>query len=752
MENRLKSVVKNCRVYNSADVGSDHSMVVAAMDLSCKKTRRIMAPRKSYNVDKLISDARIAEEFKVQIGGRFEALMEMDTHGEHTMEELYTKFKEETNKTTEDLVGVRKRRRIRGMTAEEEELCAMRRSVRTRMINNRQDADARERYRTLNRQVKARVKQRKNQELEDRITQMEIDFRQNNSHRLFKNVRELEGKPRKRMSVVRDTNGRILTNNDDVLKRWKEHFEGHLNTQFPHVETALEDIQENQVENNNEYITREEVVNAINKMKIRKSPGIDNITAEMLKTGGEPMVEMLLRIFNRVWEEERVPSDWAKMLVTPIHKKGNKLDPANYRAISLLSIPGKVFWSILLERIKPQMERFMSRSQFGFRPGRGTIDAIFIMRQLMEKAREHNVPLHYNFVDFKAAFDTVWREALWKMLGEVAIEPRIINIIKECYEETLCAIMVDGNMTEWFEVGVGVRQGCCLSPSLFNVYLEFVMRELRNVDEDLHLVDTVSTDIRYADDTTLLSANFDTLQETTAELEEACRKWGMKINADKSKIISPTDRRITIDGQDIEHKDTFIYLGSVVPGTKDDVERRIALAASAFGRLKNSVWSRRELSTDLKVRLYKALILPIVIYASETWTLRAEEARKLEVFEMRCLRTIMGVTLRDRLRNERVRSHLKMETSIIDVVREKRNRWFEHVVRRPQDEYVSVAYREDFQNRRPRGRPPRRWKDQVREDRGLPLPTVERNILREMARRRDADRGEAARGRRRLSS
>ena len=100
------------------------------------------------------------------------------------------------------------------------------------------------------------------------------------------------------------------------------------------------------------------------------------------------------------------------MLVTPIHKKGDKLNPGNYRAISLLSIPGKVFSRILLNRMKSKTEAATGESQFGFRPGRGTVDAIFIVRQVIEKAKEHHVPLHFNFVDFKAAFDAVWRKAL----------------------------------------------------------------------------------------------------------------------------------------------------------------------------------------------------------------------------------------------------------------------------------------------------------------------------------------------------
>ena len=97
---------------------------------------------------------------------------------------------------------------------------------------------------------------------------------------------------------------------------------------------------------------------------------------------------MLEKIFCKIWDEEISPSDWQKMLVSPIHKKGDKLDPANYRAISLLSIPGKVFSRILLNKMKAKVEEALGKSQFGFREGRGTMDAIFVVRQIMEKAKE----------------------------------------------------------------------------------------------------------------------------------------------------------------------------------------------------------------------------------------------------------------------------------------------------------------------------------------------------------------------------
>ena len=115
---------------------------------------------------------------------------------------------------------------------------------------------------------------------------------------------------------------------------------------------------------------------------------------------------------------------------------------------------------------------------------------------------------------------------MWKMMKSIRIDPKIVRIIESIYDETECAIVIDGQLTEWFRVGIGVRQGCLLSPTLFNIFLEFVMEEVKSLDSSLNLTDSLSTEIRYADDTTLLSAIFDKLKLSTSELEQACKKWG----------------------------------------------------------------------------------------------------------------------------------------------------------------------------------------------------------------------------------
>ena len=107
--------------------------------------------------------------------------------------------------------------------------------------------------------------------------------------------------------------------------------------------------------------------------------------------------------------------------------------------------------------MKEKVDHNLKESQYGFRSGRGTVDAIFIVRQIIEKAKQKKVPLYFHFIDFKASFDTVWRTALWKMLLKIGIDRKIVNILKYMYDNTQCTVMIDGRISKWFPVLIGVR-------------------------------------------------------------------------------------------------------------------------------------------------------------------------------------------------------------------------------------------------------------------------------------------------------
>ena len=158
----------------------------------------------------------------------------------------------------------------------------------------------------------------------------------------------------------------------------------------------------------------------------------------------------------------------------------------NWRGISLLSAVGKVFTNIILERLSKSVDEKLSENQAGFRKERGCSDQIFTLRRIMEQAKAENITMHMCFVDLKAAYDTVNRKALFNILPQYEVSQKICRLIKKLYQGTRAAVKVDGELTDWFEITTGLRQGCLLSPILFNIYFDFVLREaIRDMDHGI---------------------------------------------------------------------------------------------------------------------------------------------------------------------------------------------------------------------------------------------------------------------------
>ena len=198
--------------------------------------------------------------------------------------------------------------------------------------------------------------------------------------------------------------------------------------------------------------------------------------------------------------------DWQRAIIVPVHKKNSRRKCGNYRGISLLSIPGKVFAKILNDRVRCLTEKRLLKEQAGFRSGRGCIDQIFIIRQLTEKYLEKDKKMYAAFIDMEKAYDKVWRTDLWVVLKGYGVRGKLLGSIKALYKESKACVRVEGEVTEEFMIEQGLRQGCPLSPWLFNVFLDRVVREAmvgfqRGVELDSSLIRT----LMFADDTVMLA-------------------------------------------------------------------------------------------------------------------------------------------------------------------------------------------------------------------------------------------------------
>jgi sorting nexin-29 len=180
----------------------------------------------------------------------------------------------------------------------------------------------------------------------------------------------------------------------------------------------------------------EEFENAIAALKKNKSPGVDNLQAELLKYGSKELARKLYNVILQIWVKEEIPNKWNISIICPIHKKGDPLECHNYRGISLLNTAYKELSNILFRKISPYAEKAIGSYQCGFRKDRSTIDQIFSLRQIMEKTTECRVTLYHLFEDFKSAYDTVNREQLYLAMREFEIPDKLIRMIKLTMEDT----------------------------------------------------------------------------------------------------------------------------------------------------------------------------------------------------------------------------------------------------------------------------------------------------------------------------
>ena len=224
----------------------------------------------------------------------------------------------------------------------------------------------------------------------------------------------------------------------------------------------------------NKEITADEIRKAVKKAKNNKSPGDDLIINEYISSSLDSMIDIYVYLFNLIFDTGIVPESWLFGNVLPIFKnKGSKMEPTNYRPIRLLSCIGKIFTSILNDRLSTFFDHYkiLHENQAGFRSGYSTNDHIFSLFVLFQLLFLKRKKLYCAFVDFEKAFDFVHRNSLFFKLLQNHINGKFFRIVKNMYQDTKSCIVQDNEKSEFVACDIGVRQGENLSPILFFFYI-----------------------------------------------------------------------------------------------------------------------------------------------------------------------------------------------------------------------------------------------------------------------------------------
>ena len=275
---------------------------------------------------------------------------------------------------------------------------------------------------------------------------------------------------------VKNDAGQLSLDEEAKRAAWKEHYERLLNVEFPWNPEDLS--KESPVEGPSEPITLEMITKAISKMASGKAAGPSGIVAEMLKPVGESGAIEVRHLTDDIISEGRIPTDWQESYIVNLYKgKGDALNRGNYRGLKLIDQVMKVLERVVESLIRQRVE--IDEMQCGFMSGRGTTDAIFIVRQLQEKHLTANKPLYMAFVDLEKAFDRVPRDVIWWAMRKLGIEEWLVRLVQSMYTDVRSRVRVGNGYSEEFGVAVGVHQGSVLSPLLFIIVLEALSREFR---------------------------------------------------------------------------------------------------------------------------------------------------------------------------------------------------------------------------------------------------------------------------------
>ena len=396
------------------------------------------------------------------------------------------------------------------------------------------------------------------------------------------------------------------------------------------------------------------------------------------------------------------------------------------------------------------MEATVMEHQAGFRRGRGTTDQLFTLNQILNNSYDFDVPTYTCFIDLKKAYDTVNRPALWRVLSQVGLSEKVQRLLQSLHSNTNASVRAYGQMSKPFKVTNGVRQGCVLAPALFNLFLDHVVRvafaesddgvTIRYVTEgSISTTHRIQRDERseielkeliqqllYADDMSILCDDAKGLNRLVQRLDETTQEWGLEISQEKTKILT-TDRsgnapipKIELRGEEIENVPKFKYLGRNfcdTPELKTEINSRIESASKAFYKYAAPLYRRKEISLKNKIRIFRPTVIETLLHGAETWALKREDVRRLESFQHRCIRYILGVRFQTHgnVSNSGLRKKCRLP-KIETLLRTRRLRWLGHVARMPETRLPRKALFSIPCSTRPKGGPILTWGQVIQQD------------------------------------
>ena len=528
-------------------------------------------------------------------------------------------------------------------------------------------------------------------------------------------IRERKTRDIGQVKCIKDGAGQLLVKDEEIKHRWREYFDKLFNGEN---ESSTIELNDSFDETSMRFVRRiqeSEVKEALKRMKGGKAMGPDCIPIEVWKGLGDIAIVWLTKLFNLIFWANKMPEEWRRSILVPIFKnKGDVQSCTNYRGIKLMSHTMKLWERVIEHRLRRMTS--VTKNQFGFMPGRSTMEAIFLVRQLMERYREQKKDLHMVFIDLEKAYDKIPRNVMWWALEKHKVPAKYITLIKDMYNNVVTSVRTSDVDTDDFPIKIGLHQGSALSPYLFALVMDEVTRGIQG---------DIPWCMLFADDVVLVDDSRTGVNRKLELWRQTLESKGFRLSRTKTEYMmcgfsttSCEEEEVSLDGQVVPRKDTFRYLGSMLQedgGIDEDVNHRIKAGWMKW-RQASGILCDKRVPQKLKGKFYRMAVPPVMLYGAECWPTKRRHVQQLGVAEMRMLRWMCGHTRKDRVRNDDIRDRVGV-APIEEKLVQHRLRWFGHIQRRPPEAPVHSGRLKRAENvKRGRGRPILTWEESVKRD------------------------------------
>ncbi|CAG5102816.1 Similar to RTase: Probable RNA-directed DNA polymerase from transposon BS (Drosophila melanogaster) [Cotesia congregata] len=359
---------------------------------------------------------------------------------------------------------------------------------------------------------------------------------------------------------------------------------------------------------------------------------LENSTSTSLVTG----FIIYKTLFNKDLDSECIPKDWAHVALVMLHKKGDKLNPANYRGLAMVNLITKIFTMTIKHRLEHWVTRnnILPEEQAGFTANKSCLHNIFVLQTVIHlKLKNRRGKAYGLFIDFGRAFDSVPHLLLWNKLHDLGISPKIIRLLKNLYAQAILQIKSTDQLSSKFEVTERVLQGEILSPLLFILFLHDIVTFFRDKGAKGFRINNLHDIILllYADDLVIMADSTADLNKKLIILREYCSQNKLIVNIDKTRVLhfkragKGDSTRLYYDKELIEWSNEYEYLG--VPFSTSALGLVATNAASrkaklAMGAVLSTLARIGADSWDGILQIYRSCVLSSLLYAAQLWGLR----------------------------------------------------------------------------------------------------------------------------------